>query len=197
MKKTLIAILAVAAMLAVLVGVGAYYWMADTPRQNDPSGVGDARGNQIGDRCYGYDLPIVTGDGVTAQTIDPSATGTITVLNFWGTWCTPCVNELPYFDRIASEYGETVTVIAAHGMNTPTAPAFIGQYYPDTAIIFANDYAADPANPLKEDGYYTTLGGRGTYPYTLVLDKDGVITEIFYSSVTYEMLKEAVDSALS
>ena len=183
-------------MLAVLGGTVAWFWINDTPRQNDPAGTQEQRGNQIGDLCYGYDLAVVNGDGVTGGTIDPSATGTVTVLNFWGTWCTPCVNELPYFDRVATECGDKVTVIAVHGMNTPTAPAFIGQYYPDSKIIFANDYAADPANPLKEDGYYTTLGGRGTYPYTLVLDANGVITEIFYSSVTYEMLITAVDAAV-
>ena len=31
---------------------------------------------------------------------------------------------------------------------------------------------------------------------TIVMDETGVITEIFYSSVTYDMLKEAVENAL-
>jgi len=184
-KRWITRIVAVVAMLAVLFGAFAYFWNQDTAV---------ASGNEVGDRCYGYALPVVNGDGVTGETIDPSATGKVTVLNFWGTWCTPCVNELPYFDRIASEYKDTVTVIAAHGMGTVTAPAYIAQHYPDTAIVFANDYI--PEGGTYENGYYTVLGGRGTYPYTLVMDENGVITAIYHSSVTYEMLKEAVDKAL-
>ena len=34
------------------------------------------------------------------------------VINFWATWCAPCVKELPYFERINKEYGgENVEVI--------------------------------------------------------------------------------------
>ncbi len=183
-------------LLALLAGTVGYYWRADTQRQADPPGVGqESRGNQIGQLCYGYDLAVVTGAGETGETVNPAATGRVTLLNFWGTWCTPCVNELPYFDRIATQYADRVTVIAAHGMNAVTGPAYIAQYYPSSAIIFANDYI--PADGTYENGYYATLGGRGTYPYTLVLDADGRITHIFYSSVTYEMLREAVEENLA
>lgn len=33
-------------------------------------------------------------------------TGTTYVINFWATWCKPCVKELPYFEKIASDYSE-------------------------------------------------------------------------------------------
>lgn len=34
------------------------------------------------------------------------------VINFWATWCKPCVEELPYFEKIASSYNnEKVQVI--------------------------------------------------------------------------------------
>ncbi len=188
-KKISRAVAAVA-MLAVLAGTIAYYWVSDTPRQAYPGGD---RGNAVGDLCYGYELEIADGNGLTGEKIDPTATGRVTVINFWGTWCTPCVNELPYFDRIASEY-EEVTVLAVHGMATVTAPAYITEYYPQSQIVFAYDYI--PEGGSQENGYYTTLGGRGTYPYTVVLDKEGVITEIFFSSVTYDDLHTAVEKAL-
>ena len=184
-KQRTTRIIATVAMLAVLVGAFAYYWI---------SAPSLTAGNEVGDLCYGYPLEIVTGDGLTGETVDPATTGRITVLNFWGTWCTPCVNELPYFDRIATEYADRVTVIAAHGMMASTAPAYIAEHYPDSPIVFTVDYV--PEEGTMENGYYTTLGGRGTYPYTLVLNEKGVITHIFYSSVTYEMLLEAVSSLM-
>lgn len=34
-----------------------------------------------------------------------SGNDTIYVVNFWATWCAPCVAELPYFEQIDSAYG--------------------------------------------------------------------------------------------
>lgn len=189
-KRLVLRGVAAVVMLAVLAGAVAYYWQEDSGAA--PGVVDTQRGNEVGDLCYGYELEIVNADGVTGETIDPAATGRITVINFWGTWCTPCVNELPYFDQIATEYKDSVSVIAVHGMAAATAPAYIGKYYPNSDIVFAWDYI--PEGDTAENGYYTTLGGRGTYPYTLVLDEHGVITNVFFSSVDYDDLKSAVDT---
>ena len=75
-----------------------------------------------------------------------------------------------------------------------TAAAYIADNYADSSLNFLADYAIDQTGT---SGYYTTLGGRGTYPYTVVLDENGVITKIFVSSVTYDMLKAAVEEALT
>ncbi len=101
-------------MLALLVGAVAYYWnQADSSNRPIP-GNNSGRGNQIGDYCYSYDLRVVDGTGILSETADPTASGKITVINFWGTWCTPCVAELPYFDQIAREYPDQVAVYAIH-----------------------------------------------------------------------------------
>lgn len=186
--------------LIVLVGAIVYYWNEDsseapavtpTPGTSDTTDV--EQGNEVGKLCYGADLQIIDSTGVTSQTIDPTKTGKITIVNFWGTWCTPCVNELPYFEQIADEYAETVQVIAVHtDMVYQTAPEFIGKYYADSSIIFAKDYLMGNA-----EGYYSTLGGRGTYPYTVILDEDGIIVSIFVSSLTYEDLKTVVEDQLN
>ena len=33
------------------------------------------------------------------------------VVNFWATWCAPCIKELPYFEQIQDEYIDEVKVI--------------------------------------------------------------------------------------
>ena len=177
-------------MVIALIGVIGYYWSQEsTP--NLP--IGDEnRGNQVGDLCYGYDLEIVTGEGISTETINPTTTGKITVVNFWGTWCTPCVNELPYFDQIAANYPDTVSVIAIHtNMVSETAPAYIASHYPDSNITFARDYIVDGM-----EGYYSTLGGRGTYPYTVILDENGTIVKIFWEALHYEDLEAVVEGQL-
>ena len=189
-KRTITRIISTVLMFAVLVGAVVYYW-------NDDSGAVNAEtGNEIGDLCYGYDLEILTADGVQSETINPVKTGKITIINFWGTWCTPCVNELPYFDQIASEYADTVSVIAIHThMVVETAPDYLGKYYPDSKIIFAKDYPVDDIG--LNGGYYSSLGGRGMFPYTVILDENGIIVASFISSVEYEDLKQVVDEQLA
>ena len=180
--RTVTRVIATVLALAVLGGAVAYYWTAD-------SNVPVEQGNEIGDRCYSAALNVVDGNGIADDTIDPSATGCVTIINFWGTWCTPCVNELPYFDQIATDYADRVSVIAVHtNMIVDTAPEYVGKYYPDSRITFASD--------LENEGYYTMLGGRGTYPYTVVLDANGIVQNIFVEALHYEDLQQAVDALL-
>ena len=176
-------------MVGILVGAATYYWQLPEP-------VVATEGNQVGELCYGEQLQKITTDGILEETIDPTQTGKVTVINFWGTWCTPCCAELPFFEQVADEYGDSISVFAVHSylLAEETAAAYIAENYAGSSLNFLTDYAVDATGT---SGYYTTLGGRGTYPYTVVLDENGIITKIFVASVTYDMLKAAVEEALN
>ncbi len=147
-------------------------------------------GNEIGYRCAGFDVNIVTGDGFSKEVIDPTKTGKVTIINFWGTWCSPCINELPSFDSIAKEYKDYVDVIAIHtNMSSEVEVDFIDKNYPKSEIIFAVD--------TTNEGYATLLGGGQYYPYTIILDKDGIIVHKINEAIEYDDLKEYVEEALS
>ena len=82
---------------------------------------------------------------------------------------------------------DDVSVIAVHtNMIIDTAPEYISSHYPDSNITFASDIA--------EEGYYSLLGGRGTYPYTVVIDENSAIVKIFFEALEYEDLEEVVES---
>ena len=72
--------------------------------------------------------------------------------------------------------------------------AYIAEHYPDSHMIFATDYGTGNTSE-----YYTTIsdGGAAGYPYTVVLDADGVVTGVFPSTLEYESLKAAVEEALA
>ena len=166
--------------VAILVGAIGYSWVNSSAEVQI--------GSQVGDRCFSYDLSIMDSTGITANTMDPTKTGKLTIVNFWGTWCAPCIDELPYFDEIASKYPEDVQVIAVRtDMASDTAPNLIEKYYPNSKIVFAKDY-----NQNGAEGYYTALGGRDAYPYTVVLDNTGIILSKFVGPVTYQELQEIV-----
>ena len=201
-KRTVTRAVVTVAMLAVLTGVFAYYWntTADLPDKTEATQpAGDSQtaqpGIDVGNLCYGAELEIVTGDGFTGEKMDPTKTGKVTVINFWGTWCTPCVNELPYFDRIATEYADTVTVVAVHSLlANDTMAKYIAEHYPQSKLVFVSDYGEGTTSD-----YYTAISGGGAagYPYTVVIDETGVITGVFPSTLEYEALKAAVDAAFN
>lgn len=191
-KRTVIRIITAVLMLAVLIGALVFYWN----EEDTAAPVNAERGSEVGDLCHAYDLEIIDETGILAETIDPTATGKITIVNFWGTWCTPCVNELPYFDQIASDYADTVTVIAIHTHSVvETAPAYIASHYPESNIVFAKDYPVDDIGLVG--GYYSSLGGRGTFPYTVVLDETGIIRDVFVAALEYEDLQNSVEAILA
>ena len=191
--RPVIRIVSAILMAAVLVGSIVLCWH-ESP--DAPAAVSNEKyGNTVGELCFGYDLQIVTAEGDTEETINPIDTGKITIVNFWGTWCSPCVKELPYFDQIATNYAEDVTVIAVHSsLSSETAPAYIAEHYPDSNIVFAKDEAADATG--LNGAYYSTLGGRGAYPYTIVIDENGIVLEVFVSSVEYADLQQVVEARL-
>lgn len=191
-RRKVLRVITALLMAVLLIGSIVHYWN----EEEASASISAERGNEIGDLCHGYDLEIIDKTGILTETIDPTATGKITIVNFWGTWCTPCVNELPYFDQIAADYADSVTVIAVHThMVADTAPAYIASHYPDSKLVFAKDYPIDEIGLVG--GYYSALGGRGTFPYTVVLDENGIIRNIFVSALEYEDLQQAVESCLA
>lgn len=161
------------------------------PVETEPEKPLYVEGNEVDNLCYGADLPIIDGNGETGETINPAKTGKVTVINFWGTWCNPCVSELPHFDEVAKNYSDTVTVVAIHSVEArKKAPAFIGENYAESPIIFSWE---DSEGYNGE--YCLKLGGGMAYPYTLVLNAEGVITFKQIGMMSYEELTAQVEAA--
>lgn len=113
--------------------------------------------------------------------------GQVTVINLWATWCTPCVNELPHFDRLQREHPDDVAVLAIHSdLITDDVAAYLANY--DYGIAFAVDEGGQ---------VIASVGGSTMLPQTLVLDRYGVVTYNQVGSVTYEALEELVAAAMA
>ena len=202
-RRRALKIVAISLMASVLVSALVYFnFIYKDPAQQlpstppaedqttaDPDTPTAPIGNRVGELCYDATLPIIEASGISDQTVTLSALrGKVVVINFWGTWCSPCVAELPHFDDVATQYGDAVAVLALHtAYGQQEAGAYIGKNYPASAIIFG----------LDDRDYYTTLGGKGTYPMTIVLDAQGVVTARFVGSITHDELVAAVEDALT
>lgn len=75
-------------------------------------------------RCPDFTVPLYGEQGGSFAL--SAHRGQVTVINFWATWCAPCVAELPHFERLQREYGDRVSVVAIHSnLVTEDVQAFL------------------------------------------------------------------------
>lgn len=194
-RRKVLKIVAGVLMTTVLCGALVYFnFIYKDPAVQQPSqeqSNPDApTGNQVGELCYDVTAPIIDKSGVTERQITLSELrGKVVVINFWGTWCSPCVAELPHFDDVAREYADSVAILAFHSNSGhELADEHIAENFADSPIIFTSDDTGET--------YYWQLGGLGTWPTTVIVDANGVITAKFVGSVTHQELVAAVKDAL-
>ncbi len=154
-------------------------------------------GTEIGNALPSTLLQVFDENGLAGKSIDPTKEGKVTVINFWGTWCGYCLVELPHFSTLASEYKENVTFIAIHtddyfNSEENGAVDYVKNNFSDSDIIFAKD--TNSSGGL--DDCYTLYGGDGYYPYTIIIDENGVITFMQTGVVSESTLRSELDSAL-
>ncbi|MCH5165296.1 MAG: redoxin domain-containing protein [Clostridiales bacterium] len=122
--------------------------------------------------------------------------GSVVVINFWATWCGPCVAELPHFNRVANELPEA-KIVAIHGSSTEDVARFITkatdtkESWRDYNITFLQDEIEGSVCKT-----FKALGGNSAWPMTLIVDKEGKITFVRQGSLSYAKLKEEVQKAL-
>ena len=147
-------------------------------------------GNQVGNICINKEIGLV---GSEEKFSVSNNAGKITVINFWYTSCTPCVQELPHFDKLYKKYSENVTMIAIHNgsmyeNDKDGVKNYIDTQFSDFTILFGYDDASSP--------YYTMLGGKEAWPMTVIVDQYGFITFISQGSLTEEELKAEIEKLL-
>ena len=91
--------------------------------------------------------------------------GRFVLLNFWATWCSPCLKEMPDLENAYNEMGQEKLVVLAVGMgeSVKKIKAFFNKYG------FTFPLLAD--NRMK----ITKLYGVRNIPVTYLIDPDGVV----------------------
>ncbi len=162
-------------------------------------------GNAVGDLCYDFTLSAYG----EASTFRLSAhRGRLVLINFWYTECGPCKEEMPMIADLAEKYASSMDVVAIHSARIYTSPqtaegvqAWLDSTslggrdttWSQTNIIFAQDNGAG----LYSSETYALLGGKSSYPLTLLLDEEGVILYVRQGALREETITARIEAALA
>ncbi len=139
----------------------------------------------VGDVAPEFTALLVDGSSFTLS----ENQGKVVLLNFWATWCGPCVGEMPAFQDLDEEYGDDVVVLAVNCMESKET---VDRFIEETGYDFPIAY--------DEEGTVSFTYPSSGIPYTLVVGKDGIVRDIYVGAADadtqYQIYKAAIDEAL-
>ena len=178
--------LVAATALALVAAVGAAVWLSaddESSANDDASGPGSYQLTPAGE------LPTSTAD-VTMAALDGGPDRKLgellgsepVVINFYASWCGPCVTEMPAFEQVHQDVGDRVTII--------------GMAYQDS-----DEHAR--ATVERTGVTYPTFGDSGqdavTYfgginmPTSVFIDADGKVVDVHSRALDEDALRSALE----
>ena len=134
--------------------------------------------------CYGSSRPPRIGEPApdfTVQDSDRKVTlsgfkGQVVVLNFWATWCPPCVEEMPsLLDMQRKMKDKGITVLAV------SIDDDAGAYHK-----FLADHKVDLLTVRDDQHASNALYGTFKFPESYVIDRNGVMRRKFIGAVDWD-----------
>jgi thiol-disulfide isomerase/thioredoxin len=138
---------------------------------NDP----DPASVVVGSQAPSFSLTSLDGTTVKSSTLK----GSVVVLNFWATWCQPCMSEIPELKQMAANSKVKVIGIGLDQDGAKTIKPFVVSNSINYTVL------------LGDQEVFQRFNGLGI-PYTLVLDPAQRIVKIYRGPTT----KAALDQDL-
>lgn len=151
----------------------------------------------VGDLCPYFTLNTYNSKNVEAGTFSrDDCLGKVTILNFWFTTCDPCKEELPEFNEVYKELSSEINMYAIHNASNPRGGVqkWLDEEKDKNGLSWC-DYDLTYAKDTGEVNLYTMVGGRGSFPMTVVLNAEGKITKVIHGSCSEANLRQAIEDA--
>ncbi len=139
-----------------------------------------------GDEAAGPPVPdqdFETFDGEVTSL--PAFEGEPMVVNFWASWCAPCIAEMPDFERVHLDAGDQVRFV---GLNTQDSLEQAQELVEQTGVTY--DLGLDPEGDLFRAFEVSSM------PSTFFIDEHGGIVHRQAGLITEEQLRELIGEHL-
>ncbi|MEJ2761661.1 MAG: TlpA disulfide reductase family protein [Gammaproteobacteria bacterium] len=187
MKRVLLTLAGIA-VVAVSAAAGYYLYRNGSPGSHGdataavPSAAPATRASHVvGKARPEFSLPDLSGRRHSIDEWD----GRVIALNFWATWCPPCLKEIPQLISLQSEYGDRGLQIIGIALQKPAAVADFARKHGINYPVLAGEAAVVR---VAED-YGNTIGAL---PNTVVIDRQGRIAYARPGPVTVEKMQKII-----
>jgi peroxiredoxin len=126
-----------------------------------------------------FTLESLDGDAVTLSAL----AGQVVVLDFWATWCSPCVEGLDHLQQMHERYAEEGLVVLAINVGEDR----------DEAAEFVADHSYTFTVLLDADGRVSDAYGVQAIPHTLIVDREG---EVHYTPGFPDEIEDTLERLL-
>ncbi|MGS2727196.1 TlpA family protein disulfide reductase [Psychroserpens sp. BH13MA-6] len=108
------------------------------------------------------------------------------VINFWATWCAPCVKELPYFEKLQATYNVADVEVILVSLDFPRQiesklKPFLEKHQLESEVLVLNDVDSNSWIPKVDENW------SGAIPATIIYNKHKRL--FFEQSFTYKELE--------
>ncbi len=155
----------------------------DSPGGNGSTGT---ESPLVGKPAPDFDLALV--DGKRFHLAD--ARGKVIVLDFWATWCGPCIQAMPQVEKVTGEFdAKDVQLVAVNLQETPQ----------QIKAMLERHQLKIPRVALDKDGAIAEKYQANAIPQTVVIGRDGKVSRLFVGGGTHlgDQLRDAIKATLS
>lgn len=153
-----------------------------TPRSSDPAEGGAAPSAATKGLGQAIPFELTALDGSTLSLADLA--GKVVVLNFWATWCGPCREEIPEFNRLQAEYVDQGVQFVGIALDEE-GQSIVEPFAKELAIAYPT---------LLDDGKVSeAYKGHYVVPTTYLIDRSGTIRLRYIGAVTFETMIPILD----
>jgi cytochrome c biogenesis protein CcmG, thiol:disulfide interchange protein DsbE len=144
-------------------------------------GLGGKVSANPGDEAIEFELKDINGETYKLSDFK----GQTVVLNFFATWCQPCIDEAPELEAFGKEYGDAKLIIIAKGESKKRMEKYIAET--NSELLYLLDTKEETSNE------YSVIG----QPDTLIINREGIVVERFTGPTTKKRLVELIEEKAS
>ncbi|CAM3766874.1 TlpA family protein disulfide reductase [Mesobacillus zeae] len=141
------------------------------------NGLGGKATVTPGENAPDFEMKDITGETYKLSDLK----GQTVVLNYFTTWCAPCLEEAPELEEFGKEYKDAKLLIIAKGETKIRMEKYVKEH--NSKLTYLLDTKEETAKS------YNVLG----QPETMIINKEGTIVERFSGPTTKEKLIELIE----